>query len=202
MVIHLALSAPLRWLAGAAADDSFYVHIGPSLDHLATVYEQGLAGTLAREPFCVVAQPTRYDPHRAPDGQHVLWIMVRAVPAVIRGDVLERIEGPRWTESATEMFADRVLDVVETHAPGLRDLILARRVIAPPDLEAHNPNLVGGDLNAGSMHLAQFYGQRPFQGASRTPLPGLYLCGASTWPGGGANPGSGILVANELLKAV
>jgi phytoene dehydrogenase-like protein len=64
-----------------------------------------------------------------------------------------------------------------------------------------NPNLVGGDLNAGSQHLAQFYGDRPFPGYAgyRMPVPQLYLCGASTWPGGGANPGSGVLLARLLL---
>jgi phytoene dehydrogenase-like protein len=127
--------------------------------------------------------------------------MVRAVPAEIRGDCVGKIQGSRWTDQVKTAFADRVVDFIEEHAPGFRDQILARTIHSPTDLERLNPNLVGGDLNAGSMHLDQFYGQRPFQGASRTPLPGLHLCGASTWPGGGTNPTSGILVANEILKA-
>jgi len=200
LVVHLALAELPQWTA-AAARQSFYVHLGPTLDDLAAAYQQGMAGLLSARPFCVVAQPTLYDPSRAPDGRHVLWVMVRAVPAEIRGDAAGKISGSQWTDDVKNAFADRVLELIEEHAPGFRAAVLARTIHSPRDLEHLNPNLVGGDLNAGSMHLAQFYGQRPFQGASRTPLPGLYLCGASTWPGGGANPGSGILVANELLKA-
>ena len=198
LVIHLALSGPVEWSASQDAGQSFYVHIGPSLDHLATVYEQGLAGTLAAEPFCVVAQPTVHDPSRAPGGRDVLWIMVRAVPAVIQGDVLDQITGPQWTDTAKDVFANRVVGLLERHAPGLGGRILARRVFAPPDLERLNPNLVDGDLNAGSMHLDQFYGERPFGDGSRSPLPGLYVCGAATWPGGGTQPTSGMLVADLL----
>jgi phytoene dehydrogenase-like protein len=201
LVIHLALSGLPDWKAGADARRSFYVHVGPSLDYLAAAYQQGLAGVLSAEPFCVVGQPTVYDPSRAPAGKHVLWVMVRAVPAVIRGDAAGKIKGPAWTAEVKDAFADRVLGLLEGYAPGLRDKVLARAVHSPADLEALNPNLVGGDLNAGSMHLSQFYGHRPFPGYAgyEMPIPGLYLCGASTWPGGGAAPGSGVLLARLLL---
>ena len=200
MVVHLALSGLPDWEAEDARR-SFYVHVGPSLDYLATAYRQALAGLLGTAPFCVVGQPTIYDPSRAPDGKHVLWVMVRAVPAVIRGDAAGRIEGRSWTHEVKEAFADRVLDLIEIYAPGLRNKILAKAVHSPIDLESLNPNLVGGDPCAGSQHLGQFYGHRPFAGygGHRTPIPGLYLCGASTWPGGGANPGSGMLLAQMLL---
>lgn len=102
-----------------------------SLDDLAAAYQLGLAGQLTDAPFCVVGQPTRYDPSRAPAGKHVLWIMVRAVPYVIRGDVLGRIHGPHWTDDAKEAFADRVLEVIEGHAPGFLGKILAKAVISP-----------------------------------------------------------------------
>lgn len=198
MVTHLALSDLPRWQAGTAVE-SFYIHIAPSLDDLAAAYQEGMAGLLSANPFCVVAQPTVFDPSRAPKGKHVLWVMVRAVPAVIRGDAMGQIQGTAWTHDVKEAFADRVLERIERYAPGLRRQILAKVIHAPTDLEALNPNLVGGDLNAGSMHLAQFYGQRPFDNGSRMPMPGLYMCGASTWPGGGANTGSGVLLAQQLL---
>mgnify|MGYP002623153795 FL=1 len=201
MVIHLALEDLPNWKAGENARKSFYVHLAPTLDYLAAAYQEGMAGVLTANPFCVVGQPTVYDPSRAPAGKHVLWVMVRAVPAVIHGDSLGEIQGPDWTDEVKATFADRVLRVIEEHAPGLRKSILGQKIISPTDLEQLNPNLVGGDLNAGSMQLSQFYGQRPFQGAVRTPLPGLHVCGASTWPGGGAYPGSGILLAEELLNA-
>lgn len=199
-VIHLALAGLPDWRAPGARR-SFYVHIGPSLDDLARAYQESQAGLLSAAPFCVVGQPTLYDPSRAPPGKHVLWIMVRCVPAVIKGDAAGQVAGRAWTDAVKDAFADRVLDLVERHAPGLRGKILARALHAPSDLEALNPNLVGGDINGGSCHLDQFYGQRPFAryARHRMPIEGLYLCGASTWPGPGASPGSGALVAQQLL---
>jgi phytoene dehydrogenase-like protein len=200
LMIHLALSDLPGWEAEDARR-SFYVHIGPSLDYLARAYHEGLSGLLSSQPFCVVAHPTLYDPSRAPAGKHVLWIMVRCVPAVIRGDAAGKITGHSWSEEVKEAFADRVLDLIEDYAPGLRDYILARTIQSPTDLQALNSNLVGGDINGGSCHLDQFYGQRPFPDYAhhKMPLDGLYMCGASTWPGAGASPGSGVLAARRIL---
>jgi phytoene dehydrogenase-like protein len=199
-MIHLAVSGLPDWRAEGARR-SFYVHVGPSLDYLARAYQESLAGLLSAEPFCVVGQPTVYDPSRAPAGKHVLWIMVRCVPAAIRGDAAGEIEGRAWSGEVEEAFADRVLDLIERHAPGLRGKIMGRAIHAPDDLEKLNPNLVGGDINGGSCHLDQFYGERPFPryARHRMPIEGLYMCGASTWPGPGASPGSGVLLAQQLL---
>ena len=199
-MIHLALSDLPAWRAEEAGR-SFYVHIAPSLDDLARVYQESLAGLLSAQPFCVVAQPTIYDPSRAPEGRHVLWIMVRCVPPAIEGDAAGQIMGRAWTPEVKDAFADRVIDLVEGYAPGLRDQILARAIHAPTDLEQLNSNLIGGDINAGSCHLDQFYCQRPFPryARHRMPIAGLYMCGASTWPGPGASPGSGVLLAQQLL---
>jgi phytoene dehydrogenase-like protein len=201
MMIHLALSDLPDWQAEGARK-SFYVHIGPSLDDLARAYQEGVAGVLSAKPFCVVAQPTIYDPSRAPDRRHVLWIMVRCVPAEIRGDALSDITELMWSEATKEAFAERVLDLIEGYAPDLRSKILGRAIHSPLDLEALNPNLVGGDINGGSSHLDQAYGQRPFPNYPhhRMPIDGLYMCGASTWPGGGAGTGSGILAAQSMLE--
>jgi phytoene dehydrogenase-like protein len=201
MMIHLALTSLPDWQAEDARR-SFYVHIGPSLDYMERDYREGCAGLLPAEPYCVVGQPTLFDPSRAPDGQHVLWIMTRCVPAVIRGDAAGIIMGRDWTEQTRDAFADRVLDKIERYAPGLRESILARAIHTPLDLEKLNPNLVGGDLCAGSIHLDQFYNRRPFPGQRHDVMPGLYICGASTWPGGGASPGSGSLVAAHLLASM
>jgi len=110
------------------------------------------------------------------------------VPAEIRGDSAGVIEGRTWTPDTAAMFADRVIRRLSKDAPGPEDSILAMAVHTPLDLQELNPNLVGGDLNAGSLHLSQFYGNRPIAGWAdhETPIPGLYMCGASTWPGGGA----------------
>jgi phytoene dehydrogenase-like protein len=201
LVIHLALSELPDW-KDEAARSSFYVHVGPSLDYIAAAYQQGMAGMLPSEPFLVVGQPTIYDPSRAPDGKHVLWIMVRAVPAEIRGDAAGIIEDRTWTPEAAEKFADRVIRQIARYAPGLPDRILGMAIHTPLDFQELNPNLVNGDLNSGSLHLSQFYGNRPFAGYAdhEMPIPGLYMCGASTWPGGGASPGSGMLLARKLLS--
>ena len=201
LVIHLALSELPDW-KDEAARRSFYVHVGPSLDYIAAAYQEGMAGMLSREPFVVVGQPTIYDPSRAPAGKHVLWVMVRAVPAEIRGDAAGIIEDRTWTTEAAGKFAHRVIRQLAQHAPGFPDSILGMATHTPLDLQELNPNLVNGDLNAGSLHLAQFYGNRPFAGHAnhQLPIPGLYICGASTWPGGGAAPGSGMLLARKLLS--
>jgi phytoene dehydrogenase-like protein len=112
------------------------------------------------------------------------------------------IEHRVWTPEAAEKFADRVIRQISRHAPGLPDSVLGMAIHTPSDLQELNPNLVNGDLNAGSLHLSQFYGNRPFAGYANheMPIPGLYMCGASTWPGGGASPGSGMLLARKLLS--
>lgn len=200
LLIHLALSDLPNWRAEGARR-CFYIHVGSFLDYLAATYQQAMAGLLSAEPFFCITQPTLHDPSIAPGGHHVLRIFVRAVPAEIRGDAGRMIQGQTWTEEVKESFADHVLDLVEEHAPGIRDKILAKVIQSPLDLEELNPNLVDGDNNAGSMQLAQFYWGRPFPGSTdqRMPISGLYMCGAATWPGGGTNPGSGVFVAQEIL---
>ena len=201
LLIHLALSAPPDWKAQAARD-CYYIHNGNSLDHLAAVYQQAVAGQLSDEPFFCINQPSAYDPTIAPAGKQVMRVFVRAVPAVIRSDAAGTIRGDTWTEAVKGAFADRVLDRIEEYAPGLRDRILCKTIQSPLDLEAMNPNLVDGDNNAGSMQIGQFYGGRPFTGTTdhRLPIDALYLCGAATWPGGGSNPVSGEIVAQQIRE--
>lgn len=199
MMIHLALDALPQWRGGTELQQYAYVHIAPSMDAMATTYCQAMAGQLPSEPALVVGQPTAIDPSRAPEGKHVLWIQVRVVPAEIRGDAAGLIGDRDW-DSVKEQYAERVLDIIERHAPGLRSQILARHVLSPLDLERDNPNLVGGDSLAGSHHTDQFFCFRPAFGLSRwrTPVAQLYMVGASTWPGAGTGAGSGYMLACEL----
>ncbi len=198
MMIHLALGGPVPWRAPEAATFA-YVHVGPYLDDMSLSYQRAVAGFLAEAPTLVVGQPTVVDPTRAPEGRHVLWIQVRMVPGRIRGDAAGEIAATTW-EEAKEPYADRVLALLERYAPGLAGRVLARHVLSPADLEAADPNLVGGDSLAGSHHLMQYLLLRPFPGWSRyrTPVPGLLMCGASTWPGAGVGAGSGFLVGRML----
>lgn len=143
-----------------------------------------------------------YDRSIAPSEKQVMRIFVRAVPAVICGDMLKKIRGKSWTQDAKEAYSNRILDLIEVHAPGLLDRILDKVVQSPLDLEALNLNLVQGDNNAGSMQFSQFYSGCPFAEITghRTPILGLYFCRASTWPGGGTNPGSGEFVTRQILE--
>jgi phytoene dehydrogenase-like protein len=116
MMIHLALSGLPPWRAEALRRFA-YVHVAPSLDAMARAYQEAQAGLLPAEPVVVVGQPTIFDPSRAPEGGHVLWVQVRMCPGVIRGDAKGEITATGWAEAARP-FADRVLDLVEAHARG------------------------------------------------------------------------------------
>jgi phytoene dehydrogenase-like protein len=190
MMVHLALEELPRWVAGDHVRGWSYVHVGPYLDDMSLAYQQAVAAELPERPTLVVGQPTAVDASRAPDGKAVLWVQVRVVPRAIP-----------WAE-ASESYADHVLALLDEYAPGLGNRILGRHVISPLDLERANPSLVGGDQLGGSMHPSQNFFLRPFPGWSRyaTPIDGLYLCGAGTWPGAGVGAGSGYLLGKELTR--
>jgi phytoene dehydrogenase-like protein len=199
MVVHLALSGPIPWAAGEDLQRFAYVHIGPYVNDLARSYAAACAGELPRQPMLVVGQTSSVDATRAPAGQHVVWIQVRPVPSRITGDEALEINDTSWTGAAPRMAA-RVLSILESYAPGVGERILGQAISSPDDLFADNPNLVGGDSLGGSMHLSQTGPFRPFPGWSRyrTPIDGLYLCGASTWPGPGVHGWSGEHASSQV----
>lgn len=199
MMIHLALSGLPDWAAGPDLKEFAYVHIAPDLEMMSRVYAEACGGLLPVEPALVVGQPSALDPSRAPSGCHVLWVQVRVLPAEIRGDAAGKIETRNWDE-AKDVYAARVLSLIERYAPGLGDKVLAQSVSSPLDLERENPNLIGGDNLSGSHHLDQNFLFRPVAGYSRyrTPVGALYICGASTWPGAGTGAGSGFMLAKML----
>jgi phytoene dehydrogenase-like protein len=199
MMIHLAMDSLPDWRAGAALQRHAYVHIAPSLDQMARTYSQATAGLLPDEPILVVGQPTVFDPSRAPDGKHVLWLQVRMAPGTIAGDAKGEIAATDWADAALP-FAERALAILEAHAPGTRAKILASRIVTPVELEADNPNLVGGDQVCGSHHLSQHFLFRPVRGHAdgSTPITNLHLTGAAVWPGAGTGAGPGFLLARKL----
>lgn len=200
MMVHLALDGPAPWASGEETAEFAYVHIAPYVADLARTYTAAMNGEIPESPLLIVGQPTAVDPSRTPDGGHILWIQVRALPSLIRGDVVGQIEAKHWNE-AKGPVAERVLDKLETYAPGVRDRITGRYVLSSQDLADNNPNLVGGDSVGGSHHLHQNFLWRPFAGWSRyaTPLDRLYMVGAGAYPGGGNNATSGYLAAQEML---
>ena len=202
MMMHLALDGPAPWKAGQDVHEYAYVHIAPYVEDLARTYTEAQNGLLPTSPLLIVGQTTAVDPSRTPGDEQLLWIQVRTLPALIRGDAKGEIEATHWDE-AKAPFAERVLAKLEDYAPGIREKIIGQYVMSPQDLERGNPNLVGGDSIGGSHHLHQNFLWRPFFGWSRykMPLEGLYMVGAGTWPGGGNNATSGYLAAQEVLKA-
>jgi phytoene dehydrogenase-like protein len=138
-------------------------------------------GAIAERPFVIVAQPSLFDSTRAPQGKHVAWVYCH-VPNGSDVDMTTRIEAQ-----------------LERFAPGFRDCVLARHVSSPALLESMDANLVGGDINGGQLSLRQFL-FRPALGNYSTGTPNLYLCSASTPPGGGVHGMCGYHAALAALR--
>jgi phytoene dehydrogenase-like protein len=177
-----ALAGPIPWRDERCARAAT-VHLGGTLDEI-TESERAPCdrGRVAERPFVLLAQPSLWDDTRAPAGRHTGWAYCH-VPNGSTVDMTDAIEAQ-----------------VERFAPGFRELILARSALGPADMEAHNRNLVGGDLNGGIMDLRQLY-TRPVLSRVpyRTPVPGVYLCSASTPPGGGVHGMCGFAAAKVAL---
>ena len=188
--IDLALDGPAPW-TDPGLDRAGVVHLVGSCDDMVRSSGEINAGLVPTEPMLIVGQHTIADPSRAPAGGHTLWVETH-VPGRPR-------EG-EWSALA-DRFVDRVLDRIEAFAPGMRSRIVGTKVTTPPDLEARNPNLVGGDPAAGSMSLHQQLVFRPARGWFRynTPVKGLYICSASAHPGGGVHGMVGRNCARRVL---
>lgn len=189
--VDLALTAPAPWLADGL-DRCGVVHLTGDLVAMAGAAHQARSGVLPDQPMLVVGQQAVADPSRAPAGGSTLWVETHVPP-------LPREIGS-WP-AACDRFLDTVLDRLEAHAPGLRSRIAGVAVRTPADLEAENPNLVGGDLGSGSSALDQQLVLRPVPGWFRyaTPVRGLYLCSASAHPGGGVHGMVGRNCAHRVL---
>jgi phytoene dehydrogenase-like protein len=156
-------------------------------------------GLLPARPTLILGQQSLAGPSRAPAGKHTLWGYTH-VPTRPVGDALQPEAGTDWDRSA-EAFADRIEATIEAHAPGFRELILARRIWTPLDLEAANANVVAGDINAGSFAIDQQLLFRPGLDWWRwgTPVKSLYLAGASAPPRAGVHGACGDLAARQAL---
>lgn len=178
--IDWALSDPVPWKANDCLK-SATVHLGGSFAEIISSEQMVSAGKPAEHPFVILAQPSLFDPSRAPRGQHTLWAYCH-VPNGSTVDMTERIEKQ-----------------IERFAPGFRDCILARSVMSPAKLEQHNSNLVGGDINGGLQGIPQIF-TRPTWRLYATPNENLYLCSSSTPPGGGVHGQCGYHAARRVLK--
>ena len=178
--VDYALSSPIPWNAYACMRAAT-VHVGGSLAEIAAS-EAGMAtGQPSAKPFVIVAQPTLFDPTRAPEGKHIAWAYCH-VPNGSTVDMLPRLEAQ-----------------IERFAYGFSNCILARHVSPPAALEAMDANLIGGDIGGGAVNLRQFI-FRPTSSTYRTSAPDIYLCSSSTPPGGGVHGMCGANAAHLALR--
>ena len=188
--VDYALSSPIPWKAGECSRAAT-VHLGGSFDEIALSEKAACAGQHAERPFMILAQPSLFDPNRAPSGKHTAWAYCH-VPNGSTFDMLRRIEAQ-----------------IERFAPGFRDCVLARRVFIPADLQSMDSNLVGGDIQGGVLDIRNFL-FRPTWRHYRTETFGptiagnfrqnVYICSASTPPGGGVHGMCGYHAAKTALK--
>ena len=200
MQLHVALSGPVPWRDPALAAVPL-VHLSDGSASTAIACAEAEAGLLPRRPTVVVGQQHVLDPSRVPAGAAALWLQLQEVPFAPVGDAAGELDvAGGWAAPLARGYADRVLDRVAAHAPGLRDLVVGLDVITPADLAAYNPNALAGDPYGGSAELDQNFLWRPLASAPghATPVPRLWHIGASTHPGPGLGGASGHLVARRL----
>ena len=180
--IDWALSAPVPWRAPECALAAT-VHLGGTIEEIAASEKAVWNGQHTPRPFVLIVQPSLFDGLRAPDGKHTLWGYCH-VPNGAATDMTESIERQ-----------------IERFAPGFRDCILARAIAPPAELERRNANLVGGDINGGAPDIRQLF-LRPNRKLYSTSKKGLYLCSASTPPGGGVHGMCGHFAARRALREI
>ncbi|MFN3198243.1 MAG: phytoene desaturase family protein [Bradymonadia bacterium] len=188
--VDWALNNAVPWVTEPSTRAAV-VHTGEDLADLSRFTDQVRRGELPDDPYLVIGQQSLADPTRAPRGCHTLWAYSRVPNTMPEG----------WAAHA-EAFCDRVEDRIEGLAPGFKQRILARRIVTPPDLQAMDANLVGGDLGGGSN---AWHNQLIFRPAFpyfryATPVKGLYLCSSYAHPGGGVHGMCGWNAAHIALR--
>jgi phytoene dehydrogenase-like protein len=193
--MNVALSALPRFTCLPEPGDHLTggIIIAPSLAYMERAYADARATGWSREPIVELLIPSTLDDSLAPPGQHVASLFCQHVAPALSG-------GRSWDDHRDEV-ADLMIDTVERHAPGFRASILGRQVLTPLDLE-RTFGLIGGDIMHGALSLDQLFSARPVLGHGhyRSPIKGLYMCGAGTHPGGGVTGAPGHNAAREVLK--
>ena len=185
--VDWALDGPIPWTAEDARAAGT-VHVGGFSGEIAAAQRRQEGGELPTSPLLLLGQQTVADPTRAPAGKHTAWAYTHTP------------RGYRWRPDELEQFVACIEQQVERFAPGFAGRILARHVIAPAGFEQRNANLVGGDVGGGSYALDQLiFRPVPSLVPYRTPLRGLYIGSASTFPGGAAHGVAGDAAARFAL---
>ncbi|HUA16085.1 MAG TPA: NAD(P)/FAD-dependent oxidoreductase [Verrucomicrobiae bacterium] len=180
--VDYALDAPIPWKASECSRAAT-VHLGGSFDEIAAGEKSVRSGQPPDRPFILLAQPSLFDPSRAPAGKHIAWAYCH-VPNGSTIDMLPRIEAQ-----------------IERFAPGFSQTILARRIFSPADLETMDANLIGGDIAGGALDLTQFL-SRPTWRHYATSSRNVFFCSASTPPGGGVHGMCGYHAARAALATL
>jgi len=180
--VDYAMREPIPWRAKECLQ-SATVHLGGTFEEIAESERLVRSGQPADKPFILLCQPSLFDPTRAPAGKHTAWVYCH-VPNDSSFDMLERIENQ-----------------IERFAPGFREIILARQVFSPADLERSDANLIGGDIGGGIVDLRQFF-FRPTRRHYATSAKNIYICSASTPPGGGVHGMCGYHAARMALSRI
>ncbi len=198
--INACLSAPPNFKAlpntganGVGPQHHGTMHVCPTMDYIERAYEDARGGRWAQNPMLECTMATALDPTLAPAGKHILSMFVQYAPYTLTGTTW-RVE--------KDKFADRCFDVLEAYAPGFKASVIDRQVIPPPDME-RLWGITGGNIMQGTMSLSSMFSLRPAAGYAnyRTPVRGLYLCGAAAHPGGGVMGAAGMNAAREMLKS-
>lgn len=199
MKINLALSEAPRFscLASTGVGPQHHgtMHIGPTMDYIERAFDDAKYGRPSTEPILEITMPSSVDATIAPPGKHVLSMFVQYAPYRLSG-------GKHWDE-IKEAFADRCVALLGRYAPNVPAAVEHRQVLSPLDLERIF-GLTGGNIMQGAMNFNQLYAFRPIPGWAdhRTPIRGLYLCGAASHPGGGVMGACGKNGATEILRDV
>ena len=194
--VNLALSEPPQFTClpstGIAPHHHGTMHIGPTLDYLDRAYDDAKYGRPSQEPILEMTMPTSVDTTIAPDGKHLLSMFVQYAPY--------NLASGNWDDHK-ESFGDRCVELLAQYAPNVPAAIEHRQVLSPLDLE-RTFGITGGNIMQGATTPHQLYCFRPVAGWAdhRTPVPGLFLCGAASHPGGGVMGACGANAATEILR--
>src|SRR5262249_28638795 len=179
--------------AGEVAEKlSARIHLGPDIDYLERAFDAAKYGDISPQPYLDVTIPTLSDQSLAPQGAHVMSIHAQFAPYKLKnGD---------WESQRAEL-GNVIVNTLAECAPNLKGLIVAQQIITPLDLECEY-GLSSGHIHHGEMSLDQLFAFRPVIGCAqyRTPIEGLYLCGAGTHPGGGVTGAPGFNASREAIK--
>ncbi|MDE2349194.1 MAG: NAD(P)/FAD-dependent oxidoreductase [Gammaproteobacteria bacterium] len=167
--------------------------MAPSLQYMDQAYLDAKAHGWSKRPIVEMLIPSTLDDSLAPAGCHVASLFCQHVAPTLPG-------GASW-DAHREEVADLMIDLVDSHAPNFKASVLGRQIMSPLDLE-RTFGLIGGDIFHGALSLDQLFSARPTLGHAdyRGPVPGLYLCGSGTHPGGGVTGAPGHNAAREILK--